>query len=155
MLDNIESLYRGVPLLMIPFVGDQFRNAKRAERVGYAKQLHLNELNTDSLVNTIWEMTTDKLYLNHAKYFSEVFKDNAIHPIDDAVYWIEHVAKFRGAKHLKSHAVYMSWFSYLLLDVFFVIIVGLLSTVVILHLIIKIIKRTFNEKKKRKRLKLY
>lgn len=141
---------------MIPFVGDQFKNAKRAERAGYAKQLHFNELNTELLVSTIWEMTTNKSYFNEAKYISEVFKDTPGHPMDNAIWWIEHVVKFRGAKHLKSNAVnQMSWFTYLLLDVFFVIIFGFLSIIFILYFIIKIVKRTLNEKKKRKRIKLY
>lgn len=155
MLSNFESVYRGVPLLMIPFVSEQFRNAKRAERAGYAKQLHFNELNTESLVSTIREMTTNKSYLNEAKYISEVFRDTAMHPLDEAVWWIEHVAKFRGAKHLKSNAVNMSWFTYLLLDVFCGIIFGFLSIIFILYFIIKIVKRKLNEKKKRKRIKLY
>lgn len=155
MLDDFESVYRGVPLLMIPFSGAQCGNAKRAERAGYAKHLHFNELDTNALINTIWEMTTNKSYLQQAKYISEVFQDNAVPPMDDAIWWIEHVAKFHGAKHLKSHAVNMSWFSYLLLDVFCVVVLGLMSAVLILYFIIKFVVRTCNEKKRRKRIKLY
>lgn len=155
MLDDFESIYRGVPSLMIPFYGAQFGNANRAERAGYAKQLHFNELDTNSLINTIWEMTTNETYFKQAKYISEVIRDSSVPPMDDAMWWIEHVAKFHGAKHLKSHAVNMSWFSYLLFDVFCVIVLGSLSAVLILYFIIKFVARTCNEKKKRKRIKLY
>lgn len=154
MLDYFESIYRGVPLLMIPFY-DQFKIATRAEHAGHAKQLHFNELNTETLVSKIWEMTIDKSYLNPVKYMSEVLNDSPVHPMDDAVYWIEHVAKFQGAKHLKSHAVHMSWFTYLLLDVFCVIILGLISLILILHFTIKTVKRIMMKKKLQKRIKLY
>lgn len=157
MFENIESIYRGVPLLIIPFVADQFRNADRAQEAGYAKQLDFKHFTSDCLVSAIYEITTDESYLNQAKHYSAVFKDrdSIIKPMDNAVWWIEHVAKFNGAKHLKSHAVNMSWFTYLLLDVFCVIIFGFLSTVIISFYIIKIVKTKFDEKRKQKRIKLY
>lgn len=90
---------------MIPFFGDQFRNAKRDQLNGYAKHMDFNEINTETLVNAIREMTTNKSYLNKARDISAVFKDNVVHPMNETMFWIEHVAKFRGAKHLKSYAV--------------------------------------------------
>ena len=119
-----------------PF-SDQFRNGRRAAEDGYAKHLNFNELSTDLLVNTIQEMTTNKSYLNKAREISAVFRDNIVHPLDEAVWWIEHVAKFKGAKHLKSHAVNMPWFSYLLLDVFGVLTFGFLSVMLVLYLLLK------------------
>lgn len=136
MFGNFESLYRGVPMIIVPFFSDQFRNGKRAQEDGYAKHLNFNELSTDLIVKTIQEMTTNKSYLNKAREISAIFKDNIVHPLDEAVWWIEHVAKFRGAKHLKSHAVDMYWFSYLLLDVFGVLTLGFLSVILVLYFVI-------------------
>lgn len=62
-------------------------------------------------------ITINKPYLEKAKHTSAVFRDNVVHPLDEAVFWIEHVAQFKGTKHLKSHAINMSWFTYLSLDV--------------------------------------
>lgn len=155
MFSIIESVCRGVPLLLIPFFSEQFRNAKRAEQSGFARHLDFNVFTTETLVNTIQDMTTNKSYFNEAKYVSTLVTDHAVHPMDEAVWWIEHVEKSRGAKYLKSHAVDMNCFSYLLLDVFMAIILGSLLCVVLIFSIVKIFVCMFKERKRQKRLKLY
>lgn len=118
-----ESLYHGVPLLLIPFFGDQFRNAFRVETAGYGKFMSIHDLTKESFSNTINELVSNESYMTKAKETSAIFKDNLVHPMDEAIFWIEHVCKFKGAKHLKSHAVNMSWFTYLSLDILLVNIV--------------------------------
>lgn len=59
--------------------------------------------------------------------------------MDEAMFWIEHVAKFNGAKHLKSHAVHMSWFTYLMLDIVIVnALIGLMAAIAFSILIRKL-----------------
>lgn len=112
-----ESLYYGIPLLVIPFFGDQHRNAHRIVSGGYGKSLSFSEITKESLSAKIQELISDKSYFNRAKHTSAIFNDNIVSPMDEAMFWIEHVAKFKGAKHLKSHAVHMSWFTYFSLDI--------------------------------------
>lgn len=133
-----ESLYYGVPLLLIPFFGDQSRNAHRISTAGYGKYIALDEITKDSLLKIINEITSDEMYLNKAKQTSAIFNDNVVHPMDEAMFWIEHVAKFKGAKHLKSHAVNMSWFTYFSLDIVFLNIFGV-------FLLYKFIKKLFSK----------
>lgn len=137
MFSRYESLYRGVPLITIPFFFDQFRNAELAQCVGYGKHLDINELSTNSLVGTIREMIANQSYSNKAKEISAVFKDNVMHPLDEAIWWIEHVAKFHGAKYLKSHSINMSWISYLLVDVIGSVILGIAFISYVLYQIIQ------------------
>lgn len=150
---SLESVYNEVPQIIIPFFFDQFRNAIQAERMGYAKYLNFKEFTTETLVNTIQELTTDSSYMKKTKEISDAFKTNIIQPLDEAVWWIEYVAKFRGAKHFKSHAVNMHWFSYLMLDVFSVIALGVLSIIFAIYLVIKTVlsKKTSKAHKKQKR----
>lgn len=47
-----------------------------------------------------------------------IFRDNFVGPIIyEAMFWNEHSTKFKGAKHLKSRAVYMWWIFHCLIDV--------------------------------------
>lgn len=65
-------------------------------------------------------MLNNKVYYNQAKALARTFNDNLVHPMDEAIFWIEYVIRSKGAKHLKSKAVHMSWFIYLLFDILIV-----------------------------------
>lgn len=114
---------------MIPFFGDQFRNAFRVETAGYGKFMSIHDLTKESFSNAINELVSNESYMRKAKETSAIFKDNLVHPMDEALFWIEHVCKFKGARHLKSHAVNMSWFTYLSLDILLVNVVIVLAVI--------------------------
>lgn len=111
---------RGVPMLFIPIFGDQLRNALKSVSTGNALILPFSELTPKSLKAKITEMLTNKMYFNRAKELARIFNDNLVHPMDEAIFWILYVIRSNGAKHLKSNAVNMSLFSYLLLDILIV-----------------------------------
>lgn len=52
-----------------------------------------------------------------AKELSERFRDRPLPPLDTAIYWVEYVARHKGAHHLRTAAVGMPLYKYLLLDV--------------------------------------
>lgn len=117
LLGTIEALHHGVPILAIPIFADQFRNAHRVMAAGSGHFLHLDQITIESLTKVITEMTTNETYRQRADYISNTFTENRVHIMDEAMFWIEHVAKFKGATHLKSHAVHLPWFTYLMLDI--------------------------------------
>lgn len=117
---TFEAIWHGRPMLLIPFFGDQHRNAMRAVRGGYGKFLPYSKINNETLLNAVQELLTNESYARKAHEVSIIFKTNPIPPMQEATFWIEYVCKFRGAAHLKSHAVHMNWFSYLLIDVWLV-----------------------------------
>lgn len=151
MFSNSEAINYGIQMLVIPVLGDHFRNAFRAQEAGYAKRLNFQDITHETLHDALNEMLTDKKYAMRAKEIASLFSDNIVHPMDEFVWWIEHVIKFRGAKHLKSHAANLSLFTYLLLDVILVnIIVILVVTFGIYFFIEKLCckSRKIEEKKK-------
>lgn len=144
MFSNFESVNYGLQMLVIPFVGDQYRNAFRIEKAGYGKLLDFRNINHESLGRYLNEMLSDNKYSKRAKEVSAIFNDNIVHPMDEFMWWIEYVIKFRGAKHLKSAAVDMSLFTYLLLDVLLVNLVVIFAVIFTAYFLIK---RCFSGKK--------
>lgn len=138
MFSNFEANKYGLPLLVIPFVGDQFRNALRVQSSGYGQYMGFKSINHETLPEALNELLNDKKYLNRAKEIAAVFDDNIVHPMDEFMWWVDHVIKFRGAKHLKSAAIEMSLFSYLLLDV---ILVNILIILIVVYSVYYLIKR--------------
>lgn len=116
LFGNFEGIARGVPMFFTPLYGDQYRNALRAVSTGYGRMKKFQLLTAENLYENINELLTNKSYYNRAKRLSALYNDNVVHPMDELMYWIEYVCRHDGASHLKSKAVNMSWFSYLLLD---------------------------------------
>lgn len=120
-----EGVYHGVPMLFIPIYSDQFRNAMRCVHAGYAEMVRFQHLTTEILTEKVNLMLSDKKYSEEAKEVSKLFRDNPIDPMDDAMYWIEYVARYPRAKVFKSSAVNMPWYIYLHLDIVAMILVSL------------------------------
>lgn len=135
-----------MPILFIPLFGDQSRNALKSVATGNALQLPFSDITPETLSAHLDEMLTNKSYYNRAKEISRLFNDNLVHPMDEAMFWIEYVIRSNGAKHLKSNAVNMPWFSYLLLD----IILAPFVIIYILYLIAKFLTKSNNSKAKAK-----
>lgn len=112
-----EGIYWGVPMLCIPLYGDQHRNTIKSVREGYARSLVFSKMNVEDLVSNIETLIYEPAYKQSALEVSKRFRDNPMHPLEEASYWIEYVIRHRGAGHLKSQGAHMPLHQYLLLDV--------------------------------------
>lgn len=129
LFSTMESVDRGVPLLIVPFFGDQHRNGRRVENAGYGRVLEFEDLTQETLTHAINDLLTTARYSDQARHLQTVWNDNLVHPMDEFVWWIEYVVKFSGAKHLKSHAIDLPWLSYLLIDVLAITILLLFAII--------------------------
>lgn len=151
---NISGTARGVPMLYLPFFGDQKRNALKSVLSGNALMLQFSKLTNESFSSALDEMLTNKAYFNRAKEISRLFNDNLVHPMEEAMFWIEYVIRSKGAAHLKSNAANMSWFSYLLLDILIVPFVILIAIVYfMIKLMLQSVKKSQNSQNKGKSTK--
>lgn len=62
---------------------------------------------------------------------STIFHDRPMSSIDTAIYWVEYVIRHKGAHHLRSPAVELSWYQYYLLDV-----ISFLMSIILLLILI-------------------
>ncbi|XP_069670380.1 UDP-glucosyltransferase 2-like [Periplaneta americana] len=117
LLGTQEAIYAGVPMLGIPIVFDQELNIRTYVTKGVAIQLDYESISTESLLTSINELLNDPRYQKNAKHLSQLFRDRPQAAMDTAIYWTEYVIRHRGAPHLRSSALDLSWYQYLLLDV--------------------------------------
>lgn len=107
------------------------------ERYKVGKVVDMSELTEESLTDAITTLTTDKSYQENIKRLSDIFRNNIADPLKSSVFWIEYVMKYKGAPHLKSAAINLEWYQYLMLDIFGVFFLALFAAI---YLWIKIFK---------------
>lgn len=140
-------------MLFIPFFADQNRNAEIAIRNGNGLMLPFPQLTAETFSASMNEMLSNEAYGKRAKEIARLFDDNLVHPMEEAIFWIEYVMRSKGAAHLKSYAVNMSWFSYLLFDVFALPIAFIVIAYATLKFILKSIfkKKGISKKSEKKK----
>lgn len=85
-------------------------HAKHIESQGWAIILNIDYLNRTILAKSIEEMLTNPIYKQTAKKMSQLFRDRPMTPLQTAIYWIEYVIRYDGAKHMQSPAVDLNVF---------------------------------------------
>lgn len=118
LLSVMEAVHCGVPMVVIPQMGEQYTNAKALEAQGAGIILLLSEISETTTFNAVQEGLSSKIKEN-MEQLSDRFRDRPMSPLDTAVYWVEYVIRHKGAPHMKTAAVDMPFYQYYLLDVFF------------------------------------
>ncbi|XP_028128387.1 UDP-glycosyltransferase UGT5 isoform X2 [Diabrotica virgifera virgifera] len=124
LLGGQEAVYCGVPMLILPQFADQHLNAASLEKTGASLHIKLRSATEKSLTEAINKVLRPE-YAQNAKLLSERFKDRPMSPMDTAIYWIEYVAKYKGAPFMRTAVTDMPFYQYLLLDVIgFLFLIG-------------------------------
>ncbi|KAK9303610.1 hypothetical protein QLX08_004771 [Tetragonisca angustula] len=107
-----EAVHYSVPVVAIPFFGDQLFNARKILDAGIGLTLNIDTVTEESIVRTITQVIENKTYYNNMKEMSEIIKDELVKPMDRAVWNVEHVIKFSKSKHLRYHGHDVSLINY-------------------------------------------
>ncbi|KAG5337366.1 CGT galactosyltransferase, partial [Acromyrmex charruanus] len=132
LLSLHEAAYHGAPTLVLPVFCDHDGNAAQAEKLGYALVMDLAGISISALREDIIKVAAlhNNSYREAAKKRSALLRDLPISPGELATWWVEHVAKYDGADHLKSSIRYMSVFHYYSMDV---VLFYILSLILIIY----------------------
>ncbi|KAM9788461.1 UDP-glucuronosyltransferase 2C1-like [Neosynchiropus ocellatus] len=112
-----EAIYHGVPVLGIPVFFDQYDNLLRLQRKGAARILELADFNAENFESNLREMIRQESYRQNIQRLSRLYRDQPMTPMDQAIFWVEHVIRNKGAPHLRTEAYKMPWYSYYCFDV--------------------------------------
>ncbi|XP_011690798.1 PREDICTED: UDP-glucuronosyltransferase 2C1-like [Wasmannia auropunctata] len=138
-----EAIYCGVPILGIPVFGDHRLNMAYVVEKGLALQLDLQQFSYKRFSSSLNEILSNKSYTEMARKASFQFKDRLMSPVEEATYWVEHTIR-HDPNFLKTAAIELTWYEYLLLDVALMMI----SIIVFaLWLICKLFSLLFSKKK--------
>ncbi|XP_072512918.1 UDP-glucuronosyltransferase 2C1-like isoform X2 [Salminus brasiliensis] len=112
-----EAIYHGVPLVGFGHVWDQPDNLFKMKVRGAAKMIDFATLDKSSFLETIKEVLHERSYRENMQRLSRLHKDVPVKPLDNAVFWVEHVMRHGGAPHLRTESYKMPWYAYHSVDV--------------------------------------
>ena len=136
-----EALYHGVPMLGFPLFGEQTTNCERARAKGFGLTMNIHDFRSDELLDNIRELLDNATYGDNIKRRSAILRDEPLVGPEKAAHWIEHVLK-HGSEHLRSPAMDLPLYRFLMLDVIAVVTVTIFIAATIAYLSIAVIAGT-------------
>lgn len=136
-----ESVYGDVPVVVVPFFGDQHGNAKKVVESGVGLSIDFLDVTKDKLKAIILEVAENKKYKEKTVEFHTIAIDQPMTGLEKSVWWIEYVIRHKGAKHLQNPAVKMPLYEYFMLDVFAFLFVIIFVVIYVLYKLIALLLR--------------
>ncbi|GMT06347.1 hypothetical protein PENTCL1PPCAC_28521, partial [Pristionchus entomophagus] len=121
-----ESIDAGIPLIVIPVMADQLRNAHQVERNGIGLRLEKSDLaGGNKLENAIREILHNDSYRKKAKKVREMIADRPFPMKEIFVMNMEFLAKHGPLRQLDHYGRHLNFFQYYLVDVIgFVVLIA-------------------------------
>ena len=132
-----ESVYHGVPMVIIPMFGDHHRQANLVEYKKLGVAVDWRSINTKDKVlqNAINKVLNNKVYEENTKRLSAIMKDRKQSASQEGADWIEYALRHDGAPHLTSETIDLPQYKLYMFDVFiFLVLVVCLVVYVLLCL---------------------
>ncbi|KAF8353869.1 ugt-19, partial [Pristionchus pacificus] len=116
---TIESTTAGVPLIVIPVLGDQQRNAQTIKRIGTGVVLEKTILaEGETLEKTIREVLENEEYSIKAKLVGEMIRNRPFTARETFVRNMEFMAKYGPLRMFDHYGTQLNFLQYYCLDVF-------------------------------------
>ncbi|KAK5639989.1 hypothetical protein RI129_010800 [Pyrocoelia pectoralis] len=136
-----ETIHSGVPIVGMPFFGDQAANIKKMVTKGVGLSVEYTTLEKDDFKGKILEVIQNPKYRNRVNELVALVRDQPMTGMERAVWWTEYVIRNKGAAHLRSPLLDMPWYQYLLLDVFAVLLFCFAFTAYTFYILVRFLSR--------------
>ncbi|GMT34042.1 hypothetical protein PFISCL1PPCAC_25339, partial [Pristionchus fissidentatus] len=148
---TIEATTAGVPLIVIPVLGDQQRNAQTIKRIGTGVVLDKKILaEEETLEKTIRSVLENEEYARKAKFIGEMIRNRPFTARDTFVRNMEFMARFGPLKQFDHYGTQLNFFQYYCLDVWtFLVSIVLAAVGAILFCIRAVFRKVFFTIKKK------
>lgn len=130
-------MFNHVPMIGIPFFGDQYSNVDQMVRKGLGLKIDYTKFNKDDFVKKIFEVINNPRYRENAIEITNLTLDQPMTGLEKAVWWTEYVLRHKGAQHLKGAASKLPLYQYFLLDVLVFVFITILLFVSIVYFMCK------------------
>lgn len=137
-----EAIDRMVPMVVVPFLGDQDTNAKKMVKRGIGYHLEYHTLTQGKFIEAINEMLKPK-YKENIRKLRELINDQPMTSRERAVWWTEYVIRHKGVKHFQYHGTSVPLYQRLWLDFIGISTVILVVSVKLVSFIVKKMFSTF------------
>ncbi|XP_048418888.2 UDP-glucuronosyltransferase 2A1-like [Stegostoma tigrinum] len=132
-----EAIYHGVPVVGMPLIFDQFDNLLRLEIRGAAKVINVATMRSTDLLQALNEVIHNTSYRENMQKLSALHRDQPETPMERAIFWIEYVARHKGAAHLRSESYQLPWYIYYSVDVMIFLLSLFIMIAVVAVLLLK------------------
>uniref|UniRef100_A0A672F6D6 UDP-glucuronosyltransferase n=1 Tax=Salarias fasciatus TaxID=181472 RepID=A0A672F6D6_SALFA len=146
-----EAIYHGVPVVGIPLFFDQPDNLSRLKAKGGAVVVNIATLDRHVLAEALEAVLHNSTYRENMQKLSRLQRDQPVKPLDKAVFWIEYVMRHKGARHLRTQSLKMSWIAYNSIDVLAALFAAVLLLLFICISVVKLMWRIIFPGRKAKR----
>ncbi|CAI6348012.1 unnamed protein product [Macrosiphum euphorbiae] len=140
-----EAVDAGVPVLGFPLFGDQYRNIDNLVEAGMGISMEIYAVTKDTFLKNLLDLVNNEKYIKNAKITSAIFKDRPMSPEKSVAYWTEYVIRHKGAPHLKSQALNLTWYQYFLLDIIAVMLIFIFIFILIVLKFFKFIRTIYKK----------
>lgn len=129
----VESQLYGIPMLGIPFFGDQIANVDKMVKKKFGLKLHLENITRENVVKSLHLLLNCDNYRENIQSFSKLYHDRPMSSENLAIYWLEYVLRHKGTKHMQSSVLELNILEYYLIDVYFFVLCSFISILWILN----------------------
>jgi len=133
----LEAGYHGVPMICVPFFGDQFDNAVAAKNLGMAEILHQEQITEEKLIKTINTILQTPSYRASAARISKSIRLHPRTPVQQAADWVEYTQAKGSLAHLRPRGLDLPFYQLYLLDILFVAFLLLMGVFVAVYLLVR------------------